>query len=419
MFFTESDLELILTCKVCNVRFDSEPRILPCGRSICNYCSKSIEKKFMCILCKNEHSLEDKELPINTEVKALLELQSYQVSRGRSHDQFEKTIKMIDSTQNEAIHCIENGAEFIKEYCLHLKNDLQLVKEEQIQSVEIYHNKMLTDIDEFMNEKIARLDKEKNNDLKNDIVKVCKELDSFSDRNKILLNEHKLDDDYLEKLNNDGKILIKSAKRKINSLEDFYFQNEKLTIQREKFRNAAKILKGNNILYPNEFEQLLELCKLKSTKWSLIYRASTDGFYASDFHRMCDHKANTLIVIKSTSECIFGGYTEKSWHGNNENKKDPYAFLFSFKNEENMPLLIPVKENCEYAIKCAESTGPQFGYSDLFISTESNIKEHSYSELCINSKNFPFYSRYSYQTDSYLAGSRHFKIKEIEVFTIV
>ena len=45
---------------------------------------------------------------------------------------------------------------------------------------------------------------------------------------------------------------------------------------------------------------------------SLLYRASTDGNTPVDFHRCCDNKGPTLVLIKS-GEYIFGGYTSQSW----------------------------------------------------------------------------------------------------------
>ena len=45
---------------------------------------------------------------------------------------------------------------------------------------------------------------------------------------------------------------------------------------------------------------------------SLLYRTSTDGNTPADFHRCCDNKGPTLLLIKS-GEYIFGGYTSKSW----------------------------------------------------------------------------------------------------------
>ena len=45
---------------------------------------------------------------------------------------------------------------------------------------------------------------------------------------------------------------------------------------------------------------------------SLLYQASADGKTAKDFHRCCDNKGPTLVVIKS-GEFICGGYSSKSW----------------------------------------------------------------------------------------------------------
>ena len=48
----------------------------------------------------------------------------------------------------------------------------------------------------------------------------------------------------------------------------------------------------------------------------LLYRASCNGWAASNFHSCCDNKGPTVTVIKS-GNYIFGGYTEQLWesHG--------------------------------------------------------------------------------------------------------
>ena len=46
----------------------------------------------------------------------------------------------------------------------------------------------------------------------------------------------------------------------------------------------------------------------------LLYRASRDGWGASNFHSFCDNKGPTVTVIKS-GNYIFGGYTEHEWKG--------------------------------------------------------------------------------------------------------
>ena len=46
----------------------------------------------------------------------------------------------------------------------------------------------------------------------------------------------------------------------------------------------------------------------------LLYRASRDGWAASNFHSCCDSKGPTVTVVKS-GNYIFGGYTDQSWGG--------------------------------------------------------------------------------------------------------
>ena len=50
------------------------------------------------------------------------------------------------------------------------------------------------------------------------------------------------------------------------------------------------------------------------TSDNLLYRASCNGWAASNFHSCCDNKGPTVTVVKS-GIYIFGGYTEKEWKG--------------------------------------------------------------------------------------------------------
>ena len=59
---------------------------------------------------------------------------------------------------------------------------------------------------------------------------------------------------------------------------------------------------------------------------SLLYLASADGKSVKDFHRCCDNKGATLVVIKS-GEFICGGYTSKSWSSRKWLIKKPTFFL--------------------------------------------------------------------------------------------
>ena len=50
----------------------------------------------------------------------------------------------------------------------------------------------------------------------------------------------------------------------------------------------------------------------RHSSFVLLYRASRDGWVASKFHAICDHRGPTVTVVRS-GDYIFGGYTEESW----------------------------------------------------------------------------------------------------------
>lgn len=177
----------------------------------------------------------------------------------------------------------------------------------------------------------------------------------------------------------------------------------------------------SNILGNQCFEdELLDLCEFpKDQKWKLAYRASEDGFSAVDFHRKCDNLPNTLTIIKSDKGYIFGGFTSSLWN------KVPYgfvrdknAFIFSLLNKDHMPIKIKVREGSEeYAIVGNERFGPMFGGDiDLVIYDNSNMNSASFSDLGSVYPNPFLNSKTSSKEKGFLAGSRNFRVIEIEVF---
>jgi len=164
-------------------------------------------------------------------------------------------------------------------------------------------------------------------------------------------------------------------------------------------------------------DNLINLIQLDhSNKWIMIYQATRDGFASSTFHSKCDNKPNTLVIIRSTSGNVFGGYTEQSWSGDSGYTTDPNAFIFSLINKQNKPLKMKCSK-CEKALYCHRSYGPIFGGGhNLYISNNSNTNNDSHSNLG-NSYSFPDYAYGSEEAKSFLAGSYKFQVSEIEVYS--
>ena len=157
---------------------------------------------------------------------------------------------------------------------------------------------------------------------------------------------------------------------------------------------------------------------MRRKEFTLLYRASRDGFRASNFHAKCDNQPSTLTIIKTTNGYIFGAYTAVAWDSSNSYKADPNAFIFSLVNVRSTPLLIPVKVRSNHSIYCIATHGPNFGGGhDIHIANNSNTVNASYSNLGC-SYDLTLFSYRSTEARSFLAGSYNFQTSEIEVFQL-
>ncbi len=70
-----------------------------------------------------------------------------------------------------------------------------------------------------------------------------------------------------------------------------------------------------SIINEEQYEFYLKEWLGDDYKWKLLYRTSEHGYTAESFHKYCDKRGPTLILIKSSLGWIFGGYTTQSWSG--------------------------------------------------------------------------------------------------------
>jgi hypothetical protein len=177
---------------------------------------------------------------------------------------------------------------------------------------------------------------------------------------------------------------------------------------------------NSTILNRDQFKDLIHLCKLPSIgDWFLIYRASIDGFGSKDFYSKCENISKTLIIIKTTDSCVFGGYTDKKWQPKSLWIEDQNALIFSFINNNNnnhKPIVMKCNDP-KFAIYCHQFYGPTFGAGhSIYIADNSNLITNSYSNLG-SSFFHPDYRLGTIEAKSFLAGSYNFQVAEIEVYT--
>ena len=88
----------------------------------------------------------------------------------------------------------------------------------------------------------------------------------------------------------------------------------RLKISRYCLKNPSELLPNTQLVNQQYDDKLREWLE-NDYKWKLLYRSSEHGYSAESFHKCCDNKGPTLVVIKSREGWIFGGYTTQSWSG--------------------------------------------------------------------------------------------------------
>lgn len=425
MFFEENKINEILNCKKCSRRVD-EPRVLPCGSTICSTCFSKLQiynKRFECIVCSQDHLMPDEGLPLSEALFNLLAIEPTEIYRSKSVELLKETLSEIRNQIETIQFGITNGLDKIKEYCLDLRTDVQLVTEQSIQKIYEYNETLVKEISAYEQECMNEFTVKKF--IKEEFDIIIKELESFYTKWNEYLTQVKIEDEAIFEANEQAAKLNQKARDAKFKLDNLIFNGNLLKFERAKAREdclknciMGSLKKQNlkSILSDSQMIDLLKLCGFADDfKWNLVYRATEHGFSSAAFHSLCDDKRFSLTIIKSTNGNVFGGYTEQEWSGNGVNKYDPCAFLFSFINKENTP----IKIRCfrpNYAIYCKNDYGPTFGAGhDLNIRCNSNINTHSYSNLGFNYAH-PQFNFGSNEAKAFLAGSYYFKTCEIEVY---
>ena len=92
----------------------------------------------------------------------------------------------------------------------------------------------------------------------------------------------------------------------------FYQVQGIITQLEEKREQKISVFEDSLIIEKESHKTALISWMPSDSTYTLLYRASADGSTPKDFHRCCDNKGPTLVLIKS-GEYIFGGYTSVSW----------------------------------------------------------------------------------------------------------
>ena len=220
-----------------------------------------------------------------------------------------------------------------------LITDLKKQIELEIDKINNLYEKINNQVVVFFKKKHEKLIEEEikiKEKLKTEVTKIKKKLENhLSDCNNIIKGNEKIKNGITKlknnKENNIRKVVsyistIKKKKKKTNLLLneslkslEISFNESESNINYKEYNFYSYNFFNSKILGENDKNLLISWLPNKPSKIKLLFDTTRDGDYSSTFHDKCDGKCPTLVVIKSNTGYIFGGYVTSAWTANNSN----------------------------------------------------------------------------------------------------
>lgn len=99
------------------------------------------------------------------------------------------------------------------------------------------------------------------------------------------------------------------------------------------------------------------------------YKATSDGFSATDFHTCCDFKGPCVIIGYTDKSFKFGAFNPEGYRSTDDYYDTFDAFLFYWEHNETAddPIILPKVGGSGAALFDYARGGPQFGADGLLI----------------------------------------------------
>ena len=222
-------------------------------------------------------------------------------------------------------------------------------------------------------------------------------------KEKDLKSEIKSINEYISSLNN----RINELEKKVNVLclfKDEYsdFLKKKKDKSEQAYRN---LFKESNIIQNNDQKDLIiSWLNKKHIKTNLLFNSKNDGDLVATFFNKVANKFPTLIIIKSTNNYIFGGYSSVEWKCDGKWYSDNNSFIFSFYTKQKYGVQNN-SQNHIYGWKNYFQFGNDIRIYDKCTSTNNNCV----GKVFYNSPD-------NYQLNG---GNRNFTVSSFEVYEII
>jgi hypothetical protein len=364
MFYQISDLEEHLKCPKCNEKFDL-PRILPCGKSVCETCLKELTdaNKIKCPLCTRDHLVPDDGFIINEFILRTNELKAKKVYRCASYDEFDRILLTIERDIKEIEAKYQLPQLQIREHCKLVRNQIDIATETLIQKINNIRESYIGEINLFEEKCIksfvdADLERAK---FKETYEKLIEENANKLDEYYSYVNQPIIDECKIRQLIVAAKIQEYKLKNQLKLLNGKLFGKNLVSFE-EFAQHALDSSIVGKIIYENlcvkgdmvQIEKLIEPCIEKeiehhaTTDKAIQLKNGTFLIRNGQFLRIVDD-FNTLVEIRfdyapehfaenSLVDSIFVQHYRNSWKNNRKEKNETctlsvYDYNLNLANE--------------------------------------------------------------------------------------
>ena len=252
--------------------------------------------------------------------------------------------------------------------------------------------------------------------------------------NENLKNENKKLTDIIKELRADNEKLKEEIKEMKALIEPMNKRFKEININKYTSYNEKSV-----IMKEDELNFISQAMKFKMNKEikeiRKLYQATVHGDSANSFHSKCDGIPNTLVIIKSSGNRRFGGFTTVKWSSDNNGSYDfdKNSFLFSLDRQKIYPYCGQEQwqnyTNNKYAVYSYKECGPTFGGCEIYGSGYNHIYDvyicsncmqgvkSSYTNETNQNSSYDFYKDVNALSEDGKKGCIY--IKEYEVFQVI
>lgn len=240
--------------------------------------------------------------------------------------------------------------------------------------------------------------------LKNEIEIYKKEIINLKEQNRQIIETVNKINNYYMKPNPNYQNAMTQNSINQNIMNQNVIDTKNILIDSKIIKSIGEI---NFILYHlKSRDKLFDFKEIK-----LLYRGSRDGDRTKTCHSLCDNKPNILIIMRSDTNLIFGGYSKIGFKINKrgEYKKDNNSFLFSVNLNKIYPCIQDREVICNIGEKYGLCFSDSLSFSDNFMhEKKNNIKSYIKTKFC------------NMQTEYEMNGGKNnFIYSELEVFQLL